>query len=391
MATEKIASTASVRAFTAIAVVALIIVTISLYFVFNYTGYASLEGKQKVSIGAILPLTGSLSITGESLKKGMVMAAEEVNNRSLSQLEFFIENSEGDAQKAVTAYHKLVSVSKVPIITDAYSRELAAIIPLSKQDGVVVLSQLALSSFIDKAGENVFKLAEKNIDLSQAIVKTMKIKQHANISFLILDDEYCVDAAQAMKESLAKENIHLLVEEHFSNGATDVRTQLFKIKDSKPEAVYICGFYRDLSLAFKQAREIGLKTQFYTSTTVENKEVIKAAGKEAVEGVIYSRLPYDCKKETTKVFCENFKARYGKEPDYPAAYGYDTIMIIIKAAERVIASKKSVNAENIQKELLKIHDYHGATGIIDFDEAGNVKRQVEVKTIRDGEFAPLNV
>ena len=44
------------------------------------------------------------------------------------------------------------------------------------------------------------------------------------------------------------------------------------------------------------------------------------------------------------------------------------------------------NGEEIRKGLMMIEDYHGASGVMQFDENGDVHKPMEMKTVKNGEF-----
>ena len=69
------------------------------------------EGDPK--IGVIVPLTGPLASVGEKVKRGIQMAAE---SEHFPQKNIIYEDGEFSNSKALSAYHKLVSVDKVQAV-----------------------------------------------------------------------------------------------------------------------------------------------------------------------------------------------------------------------------------------------------------------------------------
>lgn len=164
---------------------------------------------------------------------------------------------------------------------------------------------------------------------------------------------------------------------------------MLKIKNINPQGVYVCGFYLDLGMLFKQAKEIGLKTQFYAAITFKHPALKNITGEEAIEGVIYTSTPFDCSLSYYQKFCEKYNKKFNKNVDYRAAYGYDVIRLLAYVSQVLINNRKAVNAENIKDELLKIHNYQGAMWPIEFDSEGNnAKATVILKTVKNGQFVP---
>jgi branched-chain amino acid transport system substrate-binding protein len=65
-----------------------------------------------VNFGVIGPFTGSLSAYGEAVRKGVVLAVEEINaNGGVlgKQVQLFAEDDEGDGAQALAAFGRLAS------------------------------------------------------------------------------------------------------------------------------------------------------------------------------------------------------------------------------------------------------------------------------------------
>ena len=99
------------------------------------------------TIGVVLPLTGRHADSfGEPMAKGLELARKEINTSQLGDvsLEFIIEDNRSTVEGAVEAFDKLIQQDGVPVIIGpATSSALQAVLPLTQENQVVVMSPTA--------------------------------------------------------------------------------------------------------------------------------------------------------------------------------------------------------------------------------------------------------
>ena len=171
--------------------------------------------------------------------------------------------------------------------------------------------------------------------------------------------------------------------ESFDQGATDFRTQLTKIKATNPEALYIQG-HKEIGLAMKQARELGMQCQFLGATDFELPDVVEVAG-EAANGAIYTKAAFDPRSSTeiVKSFVRRYREKFGEEPEIYGATMYDATRIIALAA-----AKAGEDPDKLRDFIVSIRDYPGVSGITTFLPSGDVSKPVMLKKIEGGKCVP---
>jgi len=155
---------------------------------------------------------------------------------------------------------------------------------------------------------------------------------------------------------------------------------LTPIKAKNPDLIYFGGIYDQGAPFFKQAREKGIKAKFMGPDGMDSSDLTKIAGK-AVVGMHYtsaagpaSALP------KAKAFVEEFKKKFGKNPEPYAAEAYDAATIAMKSIEEV-AKKGKVTREDVAAAVRK-DKLSGITGEIAFDSKGDrLKAQYFVLTV----------
>lgn len=196
--------------------------------------------------------------------------------------------------------------------------------------------------------------------------------------------EAFVDGMNAFKNRYVKESNEIVAIESFKKGDADFRSQLLKIKLQNPEAVYIGGYAAEISLIVKQMEEQKIKTQILTDDAILDPSFLKTVGNLS-EGIIFGTTRFD--KDIAKDFWTSYFNLFGAEPTIFSAQGYDTLKILNSIIEDKCSNGNSTCLKN---ELYKVEDYLGVSGKTSFDENGDVKKEVIIKTIKNGQFVPYN-
>src|SRR5512145_1914105 len=141
------------------------------------------------------------------------------------------------------------------------------------------------------------------------------------------------------------------------------------IRARNPDLIYFGGIYEQAAPFFKQAREKGLKARFLGPDGLDSSDLSKIGGK-AVVGMYYTSVagPVTVYPKA-KAFAEEFKKKFGKNPEPFSAQAYDATAILIQAIEKVVAAGKAPTRETVAEAVRGVK-YDGVTGAIEFDAKG---------------------
>ena len=172
----------------------------------------------------------------------------------------------------------------------------------------------------------------------------------------------------------------IVLVETFAQGDTDFRAQLTAIKGEKPEVIYVPGYYTDVGLIARQARELGIKATLLGGDGWESEKLFELGG-SAVEGSYYSNH-YSPEDPTPRVqqFIADYKKRWGVVPDSLAALGYDSARVAIDAMKRA----PDLSGPALRDAIAKTKDFPGVAGIITLDENRNPVKSAVVLQVKDG-------
>jgi branched-chain amino acid transport system substrate-binding protein len=341
---------------------------------------------KEIKIGAILPLTGDAAKYGEASKNAIALFIDELNASGGikgKKIKVIYEDDQADPKLGVSAFQKLVTTDKVPVIIGPLPSSVTlAIAPLAEKSKVVILSPASSSPAITNAGDYIFRTVASDLlegtALANFVYNELKLKK---VAIIYINNDFGIGLSNSFSNRFEELGGKIVTVESFEQSATDFRSQLSKIKTLNPQAIYMVG-YKEMGNILKQAAELGIKTQFLSFAMFEDPEILKIAGK-AAEGLIYSYRSFDPKssEEVVKKFANNYKSKYGVEPDIFAGLSFDAARILALAIE-----KGGSNADGIKSALYMVKNFPGVTGEITFDKNGDVTGAISIKTVRQGKF-----
>jgi branched-chain amino acid transport system substrate-binding protein len=340
---------------------------------------------QAYKVGFVNHLTGDAAVYGQSMKMGTELAVDVINAAGGINgvpVEVIYEDDRLSAADAQTAFLKLVETDKVPVILGSSSSTISlSICPKAQEKHVVQVSQVSTAPSLKDCGKYFFSVMASDTAQGPEWVKVAEYLGVKEAAVMYINNDYGIGVKDTFVQAFEAAGGKLLIVQPFELGGKDFRTEVLKVKETNPPVVFIVDHVAESSIVFKQAMELGLKTQWVTDVSIVSAEVPQLAGKEAVEGIMGLRAGSSQTPEY-KAFRDAFMKKFDKEPTIWADFAYDAMMIVGKAIE-----KGGYTADGIQKAMFEVADsYVGPSGAKKFDEYGISQGSYEWVTVKDGEW-----
>jgi branched-chain amino acid transport system substrate-binding protein len=143
------------------------------------------------------------------------------------------------------------------------------------------------------------------------------------------------------------------------------------MKAKNPDVIYFGGIYDQAAPFFKQSREKGVKGKFFGPDGMDSSDLTKIAGK-AVVGMYYTSAAGPASElPRAKAFVDEFKKKFGKNPEPYAAEAYDAATIALKGIEAAAKGGKVPSREDVATAVRSTKLPNGITGDIAFDGKGD--------------------
>ena len=137
------------------------------------------DGREaNVKIGALIPLTGTLSTLGESTEASLKIALKDINehfskSHSDTRIELIIEDTKTDPGIALEKLKYLKSQGVQIVIGPATSANVAALRDYADQNGILIISASSTAPQLTIPNDNLFRLVPDDSHQAQAIAKKM--------------------------------------------------------------------------------------------------------------------------------------------------------------------------------------------------------------------------
>ncbi|NLG66428.1 MAG: ABC transporter substrate-binding protein [Actinobacteria bacterium] len=352
----------------------------------NTTAGGGGEGKT-FKFGLAAPLTGQYANYGGSHKGGIDIAVAELNAAGGvkgAQVAYVAGDDQGDPKEGVLVAQKLIDDKDVLFVNGhMFSGATLAAGPKYQEAGLPMITPSATNPDITDLGDYIWRTcmtdAAQGEGLAEYAVITLGVKK---IAIVHSDNDYGKGLADAFEAAAKAAGGEIVAREQYTDGDTDFKAQLTKVKDQAPELIFLSGYYPEGSKIAAQAKELGLNTQLLGSDGFGSDELIKLGG-ASVEGMLISTF-FDYSKDDPAIqkFVTTYKANNnGDNPDWFAAAAYDVVMLMASLVEK----SGDFSREGINQALSAMTDeYQGITGRIKFDENGDVVKPLNIVIVKDG-------
>jgi len=371
-------------------------------------GCSSSGGKSEIVIGEYGSLTGSDATFGQSTKMGVELALAELTAKQGGKIgglpvRVVSEDDQGKPEEAANAVQKLLNQDQVVTVIGevASSRSLAAA-PICQQAGVPMVSPSSTNPRVTEVGDYIFRMCF--IDPFQGTVMAkFALTNLALKKVAILKDiksDYSVGLAQFFTDAFRAGGGEIVAEQAYQAGDQDFSSQLTAIKARNPEAIFVPGYYTEVGLIARKARELGLTAPLLGGDGWESEQLL-AIGGEALNGSYYSNhFAVDNPDPRLQGFLQKFKAKFGKEPDAIAGLAYDAANVTFACMEKMAAEdaprfnalsathagtpERKAACAKLRDLIAATQGYEGVTGNITLDEHRNATKPAVVLEIKGG-------
>jgi len=344
-------------------------------------------GGDKVKIGVFMSMTGDTANFGISSVNGIKMAADEVNAAggiNGKQIDLIIQDDRSDASEAATIVTKFVTQDGVHAILGevASSRSIAAA-PIAQNAKIPMLTPSSTNPEVTKKGDYIFRSCFIDPVQGAAIAQFAARTLNAKRAGIMVDrkNDYSTGLEKFISQTFTKLGGQIVVTQSYQAGDQDFNAQLTSVKGANPEVIFVPGYYGDVALIAKQARDKGITVPFVGGDGWDAKQLYDIGGK-AVVGSFFSNhySPYDTDPQVQK-FVNDYKARYSNAiPDALAATAYDAARIMFDAIKRA----NSLDGKAIRDALAATKDFPGVTGKVTFNENRDAVKPIVMIEVKDG-------
>lgn len=341
----------------------------------------------EIKIGLAAPLTGASAQDGETIKKGVELAIEQINAKggiNNKEVKLVVADDKTDPKEGAIVATKLAQDKSILAIVGHFnSSATLAGAPIYNKEKVVHISPGSSSPAVTDAGPYTFRVITTDAYQGEYVAEWAVTEEgFKKIAIIYENTDYGKGLSDVFTVAAKDQGAEIVANESYLIGETkDFSTVLTKIKNAKPDLLFIGGLYNEAALIAKQGKRLGLDIPMMGVDALYSDALIELGGKD-VEGLL---LPgffhYSSDNPVAQEFIQAYRAKYNSDPGTYAAYAYDAANIIFDAI-----ANAGEDRQKVADYITNLKDFPGATGKNTFDENGDVLKEPLRLIIKDGKF-----
>lgn len=339
-----------------------------------------------IRIGEYDALTGDIATFGTTTHEGIVMAVEEINAAGGihgKKVVLITEDDEGKPEQAALVAEKLLTDDQVhALIGEVASSNSLAVAPIAQRYEIPMISPSSTNPKVTQQGDYIFRVCFIDSFQGKVAAKfaydTLKARKAA-----ILRDEksdYSLGLADVFAADFKAAGGTIVADKAYMGGDVDFKAQLTSLRDSRPDLIYVPGYYGEVGLIARQARAIGLKQPLLGGDGWESEELYKIGGAALNNCYFTNHCAPDSPDKVVRNFVAKYEARWKHEPGALAMLGYDAVNVLADAISRA----PDLRGHSIRDALAATKNFRGVTGMISMDADRDAVKSAVVLQIKDG-------
>ena len=152
------------------------------------------------------------------------------------------------------------------------------------------------------------------------------------------------------------------------------------LKGKNPEAIFIPGYYTEVGLIARQARELGLNVPLMGGDGWDSPKTLEIGGVSVNESYFSTHYAADDPDPKVKDFVDKYRKKHGSVPDAMAVLGYDAAALLFDAITRA----GTTDPGKIRDALAATQNFSGVSGAISMDPSRNARKRLVILKIDNG-------
>jgi branched-chain amino acid transport system substrate-binding protein len=352
-----------------------------------------------IKIGHVGPVSGAIAHLGKDNELGARMAIADLNAKGLkiggktAKFELVAEDDGADPKQGTAAAQKLVDTKVNGVIGHLNSGTSIPASAIYSAAGIPQISPSATNPKFTRQGfKTTFRVVADDVHLGGTLgkyaVNTLKGK-----SIAVIDDRtaYGQGVAEEFKKAVEGAGSKTVAHEFTTDKSTDFMAILTSIKAKKPDVIFFGGMDAVAGPMMKQIKQLGLNVKFLGGDGICSAELAKLAGDAMADDQVVCAEAGGVEGEAKagmEKFKADFKAKNNADVQVYAPYVYDAVNVMAAA----MVKADSADPAKYLPVLAATSDYKGVTGVIAFDEKGDIKNgALTLYTFKGGKRSELAV
>lgn len=340
-------------------------------FVASIAAFSAPASADVVKIGFPTCLSGPGATYGKYTSNAVNMAVDELNKKggvNGHTFEMVITDGKCSPREAALAAEKLAINDNVQALLGGVASSASlAVKAVADREKVPMLEGVAGANGLTQKGDVYVYRVVPNMNMytdfgADYLCKTIKPKR---VAYVFQNTDFGRETADLSKVALEKCGAETV---GYFPGAPDennFQTIVTELKSKNPDVVFVVHWPPPAIAFLRQAKEAGLKSLWFNIGSLSGPDFTDKAGAFAEGFTGINPFEAGSQRPEAKRFTEEFKKRFGTDPDWFAAGYYTCVMVIADAVRRGGPTRVGIT-----KALRETKDLDTVLGKVSFDETG---------------------
>ena len=352
----------------------------------SFAGSVQAQHSGPISIGATVPMTGPLSLTGKQYQNSLTMAEEDINKAggiNGRQIKIVFEDTQASNSTAVNAFVKLAQETKPAFFfLSSYSTQNLAVAPELAKAQVPAMYAGGADAVAEGGNEWMFRVRPADSVAAEGMVKAaLDLIKAKKPGILYIQNDFGQGGAETAAKRFEAAGTPVVGMEAYGQNDKDFSAQLLSLRGKGADTILIFNYPQDGALVLRQAKLLGFKMPLVTSAAAlvpAATQLLSAADLDGVWGVVDAYMDVSVGGRM-KDYVERFKSKFGIDPDpYGLAY-YDGAMLMADGMRKVGTDPKA-----LRDWLAAVNGWQGIGHVYAYDAKGNGVRDLAVVKAKAG-------
>jgi branched-chain amino acid transport system substrate-binding protein len=302
--------------------------------------HSATPAADEISVGHYASLSGSQATFGQSTDNGIRLAVEAVNQSGGlhgKKIRLITYDDRGDAKEAGTAVTRLINRDQVAAVLGEVASGLSlAGAPVCQEGGIPMVTPSSTAPEITAVGDRIFRICFMNRFQAYACAKFAREQLQAQNVAILYDQKlpYSVGLADEFEKQFTAMKGNISTRQSYQEGDQDYSAQLTSIRGSKPDIVFVPGYYTDAANIAVQARKLGIRVPLVGGDGWDSAKLAEIGG-DAIDGCYFCTHYFQQDpRPRVQEFLRDYRKQFGTAPDAMAALGFDAARILLAAIEK---------------------------------------------------------
>ena len=387
-------------------------IIVSLCMVLSLCFAGLVQAQEEIPLGLLIALTGEIGSEGQPIYKTYLWQTEEINKSGgplNKSIKLYVVDDETSVERGILGAKKLITINGVKGILGPFSDDLIAIMDYTKDNKVTVISQWAGSHRLSEIGaEYQFRTCPDDFYEGNAATAFMLEQGWKKIAIVVENSESTRSISEIIEQQMKKLGGEVVSKQIIEPGMTTYRTEVRKIKEAKPEVVFLGVYSTSLAVLYPEMYEAGIDYAVLLSSDALQQSTTEVLGAEYLENVYGEKPAAESTSPAYRIFEEKYKKYIGGAPEAFTPNGYDALNIwalAVQAAGKVdgeaiaqkiryVANPPGIKVYDYVTGMLQLRlgndiNYEGASGPCDFNEFGDIMGNMRIVQIKSGKWVDV--